>query len=136
MSTTTPSYVKLKPPQSVPLGSSSIHLFCMFVASLVLNLQLAKLASSQPYVSTSPDGAHRVVVTKKTGFGLADPPVDLWVNLESTATGAVIDQVIIGIDEDSDVGQLSAQWRADTVVIDNLEQAHHVSATLQRSGRK
>jgi hypothetical protein len=110
--------------------------FGLFIASLAFPLLLDRLAGRTPDVFVSPDGAHRVVITARTGLGGIDPPVQLWINLEEVTTGAVVDQLILGIDEASDVGRPSAEWSAGEVVVSDLEGEHNVKATLRRGGRR
>lgn len=86
------------------------------------------------FVST--DGEQRLVITQKSRFGGIDPPVELWLNLEDIRTGAVVDQLIVGVDEDSDVGEPAADWSTEAVVVRNLEREHNVSATLRRTSRR
>lgn len=117
----------------IGLGMASV--LCLFIVSVPLSLLLDSLTRRPPHIFLSPDGAHRAVITEKR-FGIIDPPVELWINLEDITTGAVVDQVIVGIDEASDVGHPSAVWSAEAVVVNHLEQEHNISATLRRTRRR
>ncbi|MDQ3419271.1 MAG: hypothetical protein M3541_10875 [Acidobacteriota bacterium] len=91
------------------------------------------LGPTQIHESFSPDRKHRVVITQfeKEFFNL-DRPVDLRVNLEEVATGRVIDQVFVGIAEDSDVGSPSVAWDLRHAIVTNLEREHALTITLRR----
>src|SRR5690606_8832105 len=105
--------------------------FAQFVVGTAFPWLLGS-ATRALHVFVSPDGEHRLVITQKARLGGIDPPVDLWMNLEDVRTGVVVDQLIVGVDEDSDVGDPSAEWSPEAVVVRNLEREHNVSATLRR----
>lgn len=110
--------------------------FALFILGAANELWFGSGTRPTPYVFVSPDGEQRLVITQKARFGGTDPPVELWINLEDVRTGALVDQLIVGVDEDSDVGEPAADWSTDAVLVRNLEREHNVSATLRRSGRK
>lgn len=109
--------------------------FALFILGAAFPWLLGS-STRAPHVFVSRDGEHRLVITQKPRLGGIDPPVDLWINLEDVRTGVVVDQLIVGVDEDSDLGDPSAEWSPDAVVVTSLERQHSVSATLRRSGRK
>jgi hypothetical protein len=105
-----------------------------FMEPTLLMLVAGDFSEKQVLEAVSPTHELRVVVTRHVSFPPTewlDPAITVTARLYDSRSGAEVDQMIVWLPEQSDLGTPTAHWQGEAVVIRQIDNEHHLSITLR-----